>query len=172
MQRQNPTPSDCPELQRVTTEYAPTEDRIRLSGETATGGTVVLWLTQRLLNLMVPRLTGWLESHGGDALLQEFAQQAAESSLGAELPVSAAESDGWCVMSVDIATGTEGVGLVFKSANNHQAARLTLSAEALRQWLGIVRGQYGTGAWPTTVWPAWMDETRLAPPQTAGLALH
>lgn len=167
------SPTDHLELLRVTTEYVATEDRIRLSGETGDGQTVVTWLTQRLLNLMVPRLTEWLENHGGDALLQEFAQQAAEASLGAEPPVAALDAAvSWCVMSVDITTGTDGAVLVFKSENDAHAVRLTLAAEAMRQWLGIVRGQYLIGAWPTTVWPSWMDETRLAPPQTAGSALH
>ena len=44
------------ELQRCTTEYIATEDRLRLSGEIGTQSTVVLWLTQRLLNRLMPPL--------------------------------------------------------------------------------------------------------------------
>ena len=37
-------------LHRLTTDYVEEEDRIRVSGASANGDTVVLWLTQRLLN--------------------------------------------------------------------------------------------------------------------------
>ena len=47
-------------LQRITTEYIDQEDRIRLTGELAHGATVVLWITQRLLNRLIPHLTAWL----------------------------------------------------------------------------------------------------------------
>ena len=40
-------------LQRCTTEYVECEDRIRLAGELASGATVVLWLTQRLMNRLI-----------------------------------------------------------------------------------------------------------------------
>lgn len=168
---QAPAIPDPPELQRVTTQYVINEDRIRLSGETAKGDTLVLWLTQRMLGVLIPRLVGWLEQQGGDALLQEFAQQAAEAALGAEPPV-AAQTHGGCVTSIDIATGPDGVVLVFKPEGDEQGARLALTTDALRQWLAIVRSQYLIGEWPTAVWPAWMDETQLAPPQAGGFALH
>ena len=44
------------DLHRITTEYIDSEDRIRLTGQLASGDTVVLWLTQRLLNRLVPHL--------------------------------------------------------------------------------------------------------------------
>lgn len=170
MDQELPTPAPQA-LQRVTTQYVVNEDRIRLSGETAEGETLVLWLTQRMLGVLIPRLVDWLERQGGDALLQEFAQQAAEAALGAEPPV-AAQSQGGCVTSVDIATGPDGVLLVFKPEGDDQGASLALMTDALRQWLAIVRSQYVIGAWPTTVWPAWMDETQMAQPQAGGFALH
>lgn len=37
-------------LQRATTEYVEEEDRICLSGELATGDTMTLWLTRRILD--------------------------------------------------------------------------------------------------------------------------
>ncbi|ADG11970.1 hypothetical protein B7G68_18140 [Caulobacter segnis] len=169
----DPALPDSPELHRVTTQYVVTEDRLRLSGETAGGETVVLWLTQRMLNMLIPRLTGWLEQNGGDALLQEFAQQAAEASLGAEPPVPASQAaPGGCVTSVDIGTGPDGAVLIFKPETDEQGVRLPLTTDALRQWLAIVRAQYVIGGWPTSVWPAWMDEAQLARPQTTGFALH
>lgn len=169
--------SDYPQLNRVTTEYVPTEDRIRLSGETADDRTLVLWLTQRLLNLLVPQLTRWLEHHdaaaSGADLFQEFAQQAAESSLTAEPAVqAAAPASAWCVITVDIATGPDGVTLIFKSDGETELAALPLNSMALRQWLAILRGQYLAGAWPTTVWPVWMNEGGPARAETPLNVLH
>ena len=168
---------DCPELQRVTTEYVAAEDRLRVSGAAADDQTVVLWLTQRLLNLLVPQLTGWLERQGAADLIdselaQSFAQEAAEASLAAEPAVRpASDEDGWLVDSVDMHTGTDGVVLAFKAGDN-AIASLTLLTEALRQWLGILRGQYVQGGWPTSVWPSWMGETHAQPVKPAGAALH
>ncbi|MBO9543702.1 hypothetical protein [Caulobacter sp.] len=164
---------DCPELQRITTEYVTIEDRLRLTGATGDDQIVVLWLTQKLLNLLVPQLTGWLERQGGAGgeLLQEFAQQAAEASLPIEAAVRAAAPEtNALVVTVDIATRAEGAILVFKTEDNTPLASLPLPFEALRQWLGIVRNQYVAGGWPTSAWPAWMDETHIAPPaQTTAL---
>lgn len=58
-------------LQRITTEYIDHEDRLRLAGEDAQGQTTVLWLTQRLLNRLIPHLCQWLEQQGGNAPLAE-----------------------------------------------------------------------------------------------------
>lgn len=152
--------TDAPELQRVTTEYVPVEDRIRISGETADGATIVLWLTQRLLNLLVPRLTSGLErlDSASDALLQEFAQQAAEASLPPQPAVEAtAPAASWRVDSVDILSGAEGAALTFRSEDGG-AARLSMATEHLRQWLGILRRQYGAAGWTDRIWPDWMDE--------------
>lgn len=168
---------DCPELQRVTTEYVVVEDRLRLSGATADDQTVVLWLTQRLVNLLAPQLTGWLERQGAaevmdSELVQGFAQEAAEASLTAEPAVPAASPDGaWLVESVDIHIGTDGVILTFKSEDG-PVANLTLLTQALRQWLGILRGQYGVGGWPRDVWPNWMGETHALTSKPSTTALH
>lgn len=55
-----------PALQRMTTDYIVQEDRIRVTGECAGGGVLVLWLTQRLLVRLVPPLCRWLEGNKKD----------------------------------------------------------------------------------------------------------
>ncbi|NCD15071.1 MAG: hypothetical protein EOL92_07550, partial [Bacteroidia bacterium] len=81
-------------LQRITTEFIASEDRIRLTGEVSeeeTRASVVLWLTQRLLNRLVPRLCAWLAGGEDDSLTaeleQEFAQQKARAELELQAPV-------------------------------------------------------------------------------------
>jgi len=165
-------------LQRITTEYVECEDRLRLSGELANGDTVVLWLTQRLVNRLVPHLTAWLDKQVAPAsaipsvqaihqdIVQGFAQQAARAQLAPAPPVRAAASQpGWRVDSVDIAQREDAVVLTFK-AEAQASATLTLAAQPLRQWLGIVYEQYLRGEWPTTVWPGWMEASASA--QAAG----
>ena len=91
-------------LQRVTTAYVADEDRLRLTGELSDGDAVVLWLTQRLLNRLVPHLTAWLARQTGSFastvppaiqsahhnIVQGFAQQSARAQLKPEPPVRAA----------------------------------------------------------------------------------
>lgn len=159
-------------LQRFTTEYVELEDRIRVSGELANGDTVVLWLTQRLLNRLVPHLTAWLARQVAPAssipsvqasyqdIMQGFAQQAARTQLVPEPPVRASSPmAAWRVCAVDITQGEDAVVLTFK-AEAVAHATLTLAAQPLRQWLSIVFEQFLRGEWPTTAWPAWMEAVR------------
>lgn len=165
-------------LQRITTEYIEREDRIRLSGQLAQGDTVVLWLTQRLVNRLVPHLSAWLAGQVAPAsstpsvqaihedIVQGFAQQAARAQLASEPPVSAASPLAvWRVDAVDIAQGEGALALTFKGEAGEQML-VTLSAQPLRQWLGIVYEQVVCGQWPTTAWPAWMQAD--APAQALG----
>lgn len=170
-------------LQRLTTEYVEAEDRIRVSGERADGSTVLLWFTQRLLNRLVPHLTAWLVRQGVPAsgipsvqavhedVVQGFAQQAARAQLAPEPPVRAwAPQAAWRVDAVDITPGEDAVLLVFKGEAGAQAA-LHLATQPLRQWLAIVFEQFLRGEWPTTAWPAWMEDAR-APVAPGAVALH
>lgn len=175
--------ADMNSLQRFTTEYVEREDRIRVSGELADGRTVVLWLTQRLLNRLVLHLTAWLAGQVAPAssipsvqathqdIVQSFAQQAARAQLAPEPPVRASSPiASWRVDSVDIAQGEDALVLTFKGEAGAQA-ELKLTAQPLRQWLGIVFEQYQRGEWPTTVWPGWMEVARPQAAQGA-MALH
>lgn len=167
------------DLQRITTEYIDSEDRIRLSGELSPQSTVVLWLTQRLVNRLLPHLLGWLEQQAGNGamgeLFQGFAQQAAMATLEQQPPVqSAPQSMVWLVHAVNLTAAAEGVRLTFRGIGDTSAPEgsdavgLTLHAQPLRQWLGILHAQYCKADWPLTGWPDWLTE---APPPI-GLASH
>ncbi len=162
-------------LRRITTEYVEREDRLRLTGEFSSGDTVVLWLTQRLVNRLVPHLIAWLDRQLAPAsarpsvqaahqdIVQGFAQQAARAQLGPEPPVRASSTQaGWRVDAVDVTPSKEAVVLRFRG-EAEACGTLTLTAQALRQWLGIVYEQYLRGEWPTAVWPAWMRDSAPAP---------
>ena len=169
-------------LQRITTEYVDTEDRIRLSGEVEDNSPIVLWLTQRLLAQLITHLLGLIEKQSLDvattdsanpapasSLMQGFAQQAAQAELAPEVPVQATDSaQSWLVLEVDFSLNPEGtLVLVFKrdagkaaqqGGEDARKATLTVEAKQLRQWLGIVHAQWQQAGWPLTLWPTWMDE--------------
>ena len=162
------------ELKRLTTRYLDIEDRVQLAGELVGGATVVLWLTWRLMQRLLPVLLQSLEREGVDAsyagILHGFAQQTARAGLEAALPVSAGQgSQTWLVVSVDISKTAETVRLIFKGPE-YQQALLVLTPKPLRQWLGIVHEAYRRAGWPLAVWPDWVLDT--AGPGTLPVMLH
>lgn len=170
-----------PILQRITTEYVADEDRIRLAGEGADGATVVIWLTQRLLQRLLPVLLQWLEQQGAPQevhgshtlhaeLLQGFAQQAARAELAPQAPVQPnAGSTAWLAHAVDIGHAAQAVNLTFRSTDGARAA-LLLSDKQLRQWLGILSDATLKAEWPPGAWPQWLRDS--TPPARGQMVLH
>lgn len=155
-------------LQRFTTEYIESEDRVRLSGETEQG-IVVIWLTQRLLQRLIPVLLQRLERETVNIpraeALQSFAQQAARAELAPQAPVRAStDSRSWLASAVDIKQSPSLLNLTFKSAQQDQND-LIFTGKMLRHWLNILHLAYRKAGWPQTVWPEWMQEstTLVAP---------
>ncbi len=171
------------ELRRLTTVYDPAEDRIRLSGIGTDGRTVALWLTQRLLNRLVPPLCKGLEQQApqrqGPAqpvrshIEQTFAQQKAKAEIPTQRPVvPPADAPEWRVEAVDVKHYPAGARLTLKGTAASNQAVLPLTTSAMRQWLGIVHEQYRRAGWPTDAWPAWMDEASAPATRPAAGSLH
>jgi len=163
------------DLQRITTEYSEAEDRIRLAGETADGTTLTLWLTRRLLDRLIPHLVLWLEQQHADLpradLMQEFAQQKAQSQLVPQAPVAAPDEGGRLVQAIDLTPGTEQLHLNFKGAAGEPAG-IGFAAIPLRQWLGILQQAYAMAEWPLTPWPAWMTDSRQSSTHSTNTVWH
>ncbi len=159
-------------LQKITSEYSETEDRLQLTGEDENGRSITLCLTQRLLLRLIPHLLDWLAnqttvssqdaSTGEQAqnFMQGFAQQAAAAELAGETPVQASATDTVClVREVDVTKiGLDAVVLVFKTEGKEQAG-LNLQAQQVRQWLAIVHSQWLRAEWSLGIWPSWMTES-------------
>ena len=148
-------------LQKFTTEYIATEDRIRLSGQVEGEAPLVIWLTQRLLLRLIPVLTEWLDQKSPQGMsgeiMHSFAQQAARTSLPPQEPVVAKETGAfWLASSVDIARSEQSVKLTFRDSEDRSTA-LTLNGTQLRQWLSILHDLYVKAAWPKDIWPEWMQ---------------
>lgn len=151
-----------PLLKRVTTKYIAREDRVRLTAEASGSHAVTLWLTQRLLSRVAPRLCDWLEKHARDDF-QEFAQQRAVASLQKQAAVTSDnKAPGVLVYVIDAKAVKAGLVLTFKGADNIVAARLQLQQKTLRQWLSILYDQYVQAGWPTEIWADWIAEAHTS----------
>lgn len=170
-----------PELTRITIQYHATEDRLRCCGSPAEGPPVIFWLTQRLLNNLLPHLTAWLEKLHGNGLhgdiVGSFQQEAAVSALSQQEPVlaSAASGYGTLVHSVDLTTNGTGIVLGFKGHEGTAFATLQLAPMTLRQLLHVIHGQYLAGHWNTALWPDWLREAHgnaATPPTRQTAVVH
>ena len=162
-------------FERITTEYIDLEDRLRLAGEVSNAAPVVIWLTQRLLQRLVPALLQWLERQDDATpraeVLQSFAQQAARAELMPQAPVRAvAGCAAWLALAVDITRSEQVISLTFRGADG-QDATLNLAAKPLRQWLSIVHDAYLKADWPLNVWPDWVGASTL-PAGQQSVVLH
>lgn len=159
--------------QRFTTEFVDYEDRLRVSTELPGNQVTVLWITRRLFDRLVPHLVGLLERETATApvpeVQQSFAQQAAQATHQQQsqeqpqppvIPERAQLVHEWLVREVDLTPGQQGVSLRFRGSASGQVVELGMPALLLRQWLGIVHGQYRRAQWPMDPWPAWMDQDK------------
>lgn len=151
-------------LRRITTEYDEAEDRIRLVGECNAGTPVVLWLTQRLLQRLLPVMLERLHKPVGDDVLkavvvQEFAQQAARARMTPQAPLRPSpETESWLVRTIDVASTKQGMRLTFKGKADENVGFM-LEGQSLRQWLNIVYDLYRKAGWPLAIWPVWMQKS-------------
>lgn len=164
------------ELQRLTTEYVDSEDRLRLTGEIGTGQTLVLWFSQRLVARLLPHLFLWLEKQGSTAfpveIEQSFEQFAATEERNAETPVQHAEdSKSWLVEAVDVTPDQKFIRLAFRRGNETPVS-LVFSSRQLRQWLSILYLLWRGADWPLGTWPEWMHDSVKPTSAIASKALH
>lgn len=160
-------------IERLTTEYVQEEDRIRLNLEDPQQQRTTLWLTQRLLNRVVPALVKVLEEETSGnpqaSELQAFTQQKAQRDIEQEAPIAAAEH-AWLVRRVDLTGRPKAIILVF-SDNQSESARLEIPRIALRQWLSILHELYRRAEWSCEKWPDWLAPLSQTT-ETKGSQLH
>lgn len=165
-----------PDIQRMTTLFNAAEDRFQLVVELDDGKVVELWLTQRLLQRLLPALLKWLQEQAPAdkqhaEVLHDFAQQAAREAHGSQSPVQASsdsEVERRLIQSMDVIPAAGLLRLVFKDRES-QAATLSLQALPLRQWLNILYDGYALAGWPLQVWPDWMSGGGVAAEKTTVL---
>ncbi|MEH6789741.1 hypothetical protein [Parasphingorhabdus sp.] len=162
------------ELKRITSLYVADQDRISLTAQLGDGGFARIWLTQRIVNRLVPALVNQVKPDHTDAVYADViagvAQQRAVDRHEPQAPVRVAEAGHeWLVCKIDMQIAKNGAILIFCSADG-DTARLAMNAELLRQWLAILRRVYMAAEWHGAGWPTWI----VAPSKThmAAKVLH
>ena len=159
-------------LKKLSCDYSPREDRIRIAGETEAGEKTVFWLTQRILRPVILHLLKWLEqdaaltanlqspesgagSQNREAV-QSFEQQNAAAELQQQEPVAvSADAQGGLITEINIRTGENGVILAFRY--EAETSEFGLQTRQLRQWLQIIQKVWSLAGWPGDLWPGWMQ---------------
>ena len=148
-------PQSSVALRRLTTEYIEHEDRFRLAGETEQGH-LMLWLSLRMAQRLVPALVRWLEQQRAEPQRTftqfEFGRQTIQPQHQEVLVLA-----NWLITAIDVTTTAERVLLTFKNAEG-QAAGFEFTAASLRQWLELLHEIYLGAQWPLDIWPVWLTE--------------
>lgn len=160
----------APEVRRFTTKFVPEEDRIQLLIELTSGDVKVAWFTRRLLNRVLPPVLKRLEAVPTErppeaaAAVQRFTQAAAVRSIQRQPAVAPNPEetppfpDEALIITIHVRLRGRMVFFDLK-AGEAIFVILPFSEQSLRQWLGVLYGQYQAAEWTESFWPAWMDLT-------------
>lgn len=165
---------DAVAVTRASLTYNQTEDRVSLTCAVNNYECVVLWLTARLANRLVPHLCQVVaqlpdasslnsdqEVMDNDAAapaesLENDATAGAVSCSAPEAPVVAeAGSVAWLVTAIDLTNGPMFVQLSFRDDQGQAPVLLSLAHSQLAQWSDglkrcFVRASWSLGCWKTT----------------------
>ena len=140
-------------LSRVTLDYSPDEDRMKLTGLTQEGQLIVAWLSLRLLGRVVPHLLSRYESIATSAVSNAAPlQQSSQSEVsGAEEPVLPAhDTPCFLVGAADITQGTDSIILTLRGGSGE--VRFAIPASKMAHWLSGVKNLYQVAEWPMLAW--------------------
>jgi hypothetical protein len=160
-------------LSRVTLDYSPEEDRMKLTGLTQDGALVVTWLSLRLLGRVVPHL---LTRYG--AMASSLASKLQSSQLShqsgaedeAESPVlPASDTPAFLVAAADINQGADAIVLTLRDTAT--AIRFAIPAAKMAYWLSGLKSLYQTAEWPMNVWQG-ADQILIATDAVDSVTLH
>ena len=140
-------------LRRVTLDYSPDEDRMKLTGLTQEEVLVVAWLSLRLLGRVVPHLLTRYESIATSAVSNAAPLQQSNQpkvSGGEEPVVSAHDTPAFLVGAVDINQGTDAIVLTLRGGRDD--VRFAIPAPKMAPWLSGLKNLYQIAEWPMTIW--------------------
>jgi hypothetical protein len=151
------------QVNKITQQYDPLQDRIRLNMQIQNGLCITVWITQRLLNSLVGPLAKWLDDEavedlGGKSVanFQAWKQTVAKTSMNEQPAVDVSDIiDLGLLLSVDLSREKKQHILIFKWQADGQA-RLVLTTLQLRQWLSVLARLVNNASWPKTNWPNWL----------------
>ena len=143
-------------VRRMSNLYVPAQDRFRLAAELDDGQVQVLWLTQRLLRLMLAPLADHFGKNPAPGVEQKACRTYAElmhkvSGKAGPPLASLAVSREWLVESIDIRF-SPAVCFVFKGQHG-EGVSMEMDPLKVRKWLGILHRKSVKAGWPDALWP-------------------
>lgn len=153
--------ADVPQVVRVSTTYVAQQDRLHLAAELQDGGVVVLWLTQRMLRLLLKPISGFFEQNAPrtkkDQVRQSYADLMDKVTRKAGAPVKPQSSaPEWLVDKVEVTMPGSVAELTFWSQGAPRAC-FEVDTVSLRRWLEVVRRKSTKAGWPAQIWDAIPD---------------
>tara|TARA_A100001011_G_C14252663_1_gene818612 strand:- start:1002 stop:1532 length:531 start_codon:yes stop_codon:yes gene_type:complete len=161
----------------VTMQFDPLEDRIIMDCSDKSKKTQRLWLTRRLLDKLIPRLTKEIEissiNKNSSQLEQLFAQEKALINQKKTQAVKLNKSSpSLLVTSVQVGKSNSEFKLIFiddrilelemiKKENTKNKAQFDLAISNLRQLLNAFFKIYKKATWDTEKFPNWIEENIL-----------
>lgn len=143
-------------IHKVTFVYRPLEDRICINAATPTGETLRLWLTRRLACHLIPHLPAVNEladsahSEGSTGAATDQTKDAV--SGGASAVECDAGSEDFLIVSIDVKHREEQWSLVFKDADDHHRAAMTLGLDGGPQIADALNTCFQVAGWSTGDW--------------------
>lgn len=153
---------------RFTTRYDPIEDRVKLSIALKDGETKLLWLTRRLMVLVVPQLVKIVDRNGrrraarqaAPTSVENFHRKTQMAALGALTPqkpvVPDNPDDSILVSGLTFKQTPQGLHLVFLGKDKAPCASVPFNEPLLRQWLVVLQQNFSAAGWQEDIWPDWM----------------
>ena len=183
---------DALAVTRATLAYNQTQDRISLTCALTNEECVVLWLTARLANQLVPHLCQAVTqvpepcpSNGDPEVTDNDSPTSAEAPDRDKTPVVGSVQEGapeapvvagldsaaWVVTAIDLTNGPMLVQLGFRDDQGHAPVLLSLEHTQLAEWAEGLKRCYAQAGWPMDCWhkPASASPQRHA---TRRVALH
>ena len=160
-------------LSRLTLDYSPDEDRIKLTGLTQEGALVVAWLSLRLLERIVPHLLTQYAVIAASAAHTAASRQSPnpqEMFGGAEEPVlPAPDTPSFLVDAADMTKGTNATVLTLRGADDE--VRFAIPASKMAHWLSGLKQLYQVAEWPMKAWQG-VDSMLLSSADGQSVTLH
>lgn len=160
-------------LSRVTLDYSPDEDRMKLTGLTQDGALVVTWLSLRLLGRVVPHLLkryGTMASSLASKLPSSQLSRQSGAADEAESPVlPASDTPAFLVAAADINQGADAIVLTLRDTAS--AVRFAIPVEKMAYWLSGLKSLYQSAEWPMNVWQG-ADQILISIDEVGSVTLH
>ena len=160
-------------LNRLTLDYSPDEDRMKLTGLTQEGALVVAWLSLRLLGRLVPHLLTRYEAivaSTGPNTASLHGTNPSTMSDGSEAPVLPQDdTPSFLVGAADMTQGTDAIVLTLRGGSDE--VRFAIPASKMALWLSGLKHLYLVAEWPMTIWQG-ADHILLSSAGGGSVTLH